>query len=153
MARIGSFLIVLIVLAACEKRRDLPEPVVTEKPAAKQPEKKSSPAPKGVPQSLKDKIDQDWPGIKEAGDKFVVHFGAAQAAQRAGKRDDMQAAIDAAQKEFIAALEGWNGIYYSVDDYDEATAEKCRRYMRTWNRQVDGWTKKAKALKEFSRAK
>ena len=36
---------------------------------------------------------------------------------------------------------------------DEQLAEKCRRWLRKWNKQVDGWTTKAKGLKEFSRVK
>lgn len=146
-------LVASFALGGCGKKKS-PPPVPPAGGNASTPEKTPAPsAPKGVPASLKSRIESVWPKIESAGEEFVEKFKEAQAAQRSGERDKMQQAIEVARGKYEDALEMWNEIYYSVDDYEEDVAEACRRYMRTWNRKVDGWTKKAKALKEFSLAK
>jgi len=150
MLRIAS-LCVLLLFAACDKGPGKPPPLPQPQPQVPQaPTVKAAP---GVPQSLADKVAREWPGIQKDGDAFVVKFNEASAARAAGDRDKMDIAIEAARKHFNDALEGWNGIYYTVDDMSEDQGETCRKFLRKWNKQVDSWTKKAKGLKEFSRVK
>jgi hypothetical protein len=111
------------------------------------------PASKDVPQALVDLVARKWPDIEKAGKEFEAKFSEADVAKAAGDREKMSAAIDAARDAFETAMEGWNEIYYSVDDYPEAQAEACRQYLRTWNSKVDAWMKKAKGLKEVSTIK
>lgn len=146
----------LILFAACDKKsRAIPKPSVQPPaPAAAVEPKPPISAPKEIPQSLKERVTRDWPSIEKEGEAFLESFNAARTAKSAGDRDKMDVAVEAARAHFNAALEKWNGIYYSVDDLnDERLAEKCRRWLRKWNRKVDSWTVKAKGLKEFSRVK
>ncbi|MHC4931323.1 MAG: hypothetical protein ACYTGV_03940 [Planctomycetota bacterium] len=152
MARSVPVLILLAFVAACDKGKSLPPP-----PAAPQPKvEESTPSiktPIGVPKDLGARVAEAWPAIEEQGKLFVKRFNEASAARSSGDLAKMDEAVQAAQQAYIKATESWNEIYYSVDDLPEDQAERCRRFLRKWNKQVDGWTKQAKALKEFSRAK
>jgi hypothetical protein len=152
MVRSVPVLLLLGLVAACDKGKSLPPP-----PAASQPkEEESTPSiktPIGVPKELGARVAEVWPGIEAQGKIFVARFNEALSARSSGDLAKMDEAVQAAQQAYINATEGWNEIYYSVDDLPEDQAERCRRFLRKWNKQVDGWTKQAKALKEFSRAK
>jgi 16S rRNA (cytosine967-C5)-methyltransferase len=151
MVRSLPVLLLFALVAACDKGKTLPPP-----PAPQPKVEESAPSiktPIGVPKELGAKVAEAWPQIEEQGKIFVVKFNEASAARASGDLAKMDEAVQAAQQAYIKATEGWNEIYYSVDDLPEEEAERCRRFLRRWNKQVDGWTKQAKALKEFSRAK
>lgn len=145
--RFALVCLVLSALPACG-RKPKKAPAVPAAPV-QQPTRPTVAAPPSVPQSLVDRVQRDWPTIEKEGQLFLAKFAQVQAAQ--GDRARMDPLIDEAKQHYENALESWNEIYYSVDDMPEAQAEACRRYLGTWNKQVDSWTSKAKALKEFSR--
>ena len=150
MVRSVPVLLLLALVAACDKGTSIPPPPVSE------PVQESAPSiktPIGVPKELGARVAEAWPGIEEQGKIFVARFHEASAARSSGDLAKMDVAVQAAKQAYMQATEGWNEIYYSVDDLPEEQAERCRRFLRKWNKQVDGWTKQAKALKEFSRAK
>jgi hypothetical protein len=155
MARLGwiGTVMVLAVLVGCEKKK-LPQepPPIKNNPAPRQDTPKIQ-APPTVPDSLAKKIEAEWPAIKAEGDKFMEKFHELEGLRAGGDRAKMQPVVEAARGHYEKALEMWNTIYYSVDDFDDAKAEACRRFMRQWNREVDKWTTNAKALKEFSQVK
>jgi hypothetical protein len=154
MNRLGALALLLclpLVATGCDSKKP-PPPA----PRQTQPAPRSTPTPKvvapaGVPDILVARVQTEWPNIEAAGKLFLEKFAAAKAAQASGDRARMDPLIEAAKKHYERALEKWNEIYYSVDDYPEPQAEKCRAFLSPKNRVVDGWTKKAKALKEFSR--
>ena len=139
-----------LVAAGCDSKKKQPPVPQPTQPAPRAPTPKVV-APAGVPQSLVSRVEAEWPAIEAEGKLFLQKFSEAKAAQASGNRDRMDPLIEAAKKHYERALERWNEIYYSVDDYPEDQAEKCRKFMSPKNRVVDGWTSKAKALKEFSR--
>jgi hypothetical protein len=71
----------------------------------------------------------------------------------------MDVAIEEANRHFVAASDAWAEIAYWPENelgdgkIDEATAEVCRKFLERYNKTVTEWTKKNKALKEFSRSK
>lgn len=155
MARIIALCTLLAFAVSCDKSPTrIPEPHTNKSQVPSQPSTPKISAPKEVPESLKSQVERDWPEIEKEGEAFLEQFAAATRARAENDRAKMDVAVDAAKKHYEAALEKWNAIYYSVDDIDdEDLAEKCRRWLRKWNKQVDGWTRKAKGLKEFSRVK
>jgi hypothetical protein len=155
--RILAAAIALIVFAvACERKVEIvPQPdTPPAKPAEPAKKKSTISAPKSIPADLKARVETEWPKIEAEGKLFMDAFDAARKANKEGNRDELAKQVEIAKKHFNNALEKWNEIYYSVDDIaDEQLAEKCRRWLRKWNKQVDAWTSKAKGLKEFSRVK
>ena len=152
MVRAVPVLFLLALVAACDKERTIPPP----SPAAEPKEEVGAPrikTPIGVPKELGAKVAEAWPEIEKQGNLFVRKFNEASSARSSGNLEKMDEAVQAANGHYNNALMGWNEIYYSVDDYPDDQAERCRRFLRKWNIKVDGWTKKAKALKELSRAK
>jgi len=146
-------------VVACEKNSPAPAatpakaaPSVTTPP--EQPEAPTIKAPASIPQSLVDKLQKEWPTIQKEGDAFVAKFKEARKLHESGgARAALSKVITEANKHYIKAVEAWSAIYYSVDDYDEALADKCRVFLRSRNRAVDKWGKYNKMLKEFSTVK
>jgi len=148
----------LLAPVACGRKKTPPPAVPATNPAAT-PTTSTVPAPKGVPEELKSLVDREWPEILREGEAFLEKFKEAQEAQQAGDRMALDGLIEEANQHFQAANDGWAEIYYWVQnaeddgDLDAESAELCRRFLATYNKQVDGWGKKNKVLKEFSRVK
>ena len=158
MARITLFVLVFAVaLCGCDKKKKAPEPPPTT--TAQKPEPKKTPAPAGIPQSLKDKLDTEWPEIKAKGEEFVAKFEEAQKAQNSGDRTAMNTAINEASELYGEAAEQWAEFENWINDQEDDgkmtadEAERCRRFLSTYERTVKDWRKKAKALKEFMTVK
>lgn len=142
--------------AGCNKKKTPPaEPGATQGAGAQTPREtppmKTS-APAGVPDSMKQRVEQQWPKIEKEGEAFLAAYRKAESF-KGGDRSKLNDAIDEANGHFQEAMNMWTEIYYACDDLPDAQGEACRRWLSTWNRKVDGWTKRAKALKEFSQAK
>ncbi len=145
-------LILAFALAiACEKKSNkVPEPTT---PTSKTKPKKSTPAPKGVPQKLKDMVESKWPGIEEAGNAFIVEFDKATKAKAAGDRDLMDTSVEAASKAYKKAMDMWVEIaYWPTNELeDEKQIDRCERFLSKWEKRTKGWQKKAKGLAQFQR--
>jgi len=159
MARFATFgLLVLFAVAACGKKKG-PPPAVTPQAQAPVQQTPKVEAPGGVPAALTALLEAEWPGIKKNGDAFLEKFDEASKARASGDREAMIAAVEEARKLYQDAAEGWAKIIYWPDDQvddgkmDETTAEACRKYLRSYERTVEGWNKKAKGLKEISTVK
>ena len=140
-------------LFACgDSRKSLPVPP-TPQPAP-EPEKPapSISAPAQVPEVLRERVAKEWPIIEDLGQQFMAKFADLEKARAAEDRPAMTAAAKAAGEIFNRLGDMWAAIYYSVDDYDDATGEVCRKWLRTYNSKVEYWEKRAKATKEFSGA-
>ena len=156
-----ALLLAALVLAvpACGRRKKPPPPPVETTPVVEPPKPNPIPAPKEVPAELKRLVEKEWDAIVKEGSAFERSFQAAQVAKDSGDRAAMDVAIDDANRHFQAASEAWAAIAYWPDDavqdgkIDEATAEVCRKWLEPKNKDVEGWTKKNKGLKEFSRNK
>ena len=155
MRILAAAIALFVFTVACERKvENVPPPPAPDKPAEPAKKKPTISAPKSIPADLKARVETEWPKIEAEGKLFMDAFDRARKANAAGDRDALAKEVDVANKHYNAAVEMWNGIYYSVDDIsDEQLAEKCRRWLRKWNKQVDAWTSKAKGLKEFSRVK
>jgi len=162
MARFATLgLLVLFAVAACGKKKGPPPAAVTPQPAQApaQPQPPKAQPPGGVPAALTALLEAEWPGIKKNGEAFEAKFEEASKARASGDREAMNAAVEEARKLYQDAAEGWAKIIYWPDDQvdegkmDETAAEACRKYLRTYERTVEGWNKKAKGLKEISTVK
>jgi hypothetical protein len=156
MRLIPIFLAALLVAPACGRKKPPPAPPpVSQTPVG--PPKVN--APPGVPQALKDLVQKDWDRIVKEGEAFLAKFKEAETAKANDDRSAMDVAIEDANRHYQNATEMWAEIAYwpdtAQDDgkIDEATAEECRKWLATYNKRVDEWTKKNKGLKEFSRTK
>jgi len=140
-------------LFACgDSRKSLPVPPAPQ--SAPEPEKSapSISAPAQVPDVLRERVAKEWPIIEDLGKQFMAKFADLEKARTAEDRPAMTAAAKSAGEIYTRLGDMWASIYYSVDDYDEATGEVCRKWLRTYNKQVEYWEKRAKATKEFSGA-
>jgi len=158
MRPVALLLALLLVAPACGRKKKPPLPTtqpVVEAPAGPAKVK----APPGVPQALKDLVQSEWSGIEKEGDLFVASFKEAQAAKEKDDRSAMDVAIAEANKHYKAACDAWAVIAYWPDNelgdgkIDEATAEVCRKWLDSYNKKVEDWTKKNKGLVQFSRNK
>ena len=137
---------------ACDKKSNppaTPEKTIPEPP----PAKKSTPAPKGVPQVLKDMVDSKWPAIEEAGDAFIVAFDKATKAKEAGDRDLMDTSVEAASTAYKKAMDMWIEIaYWPTNELeDQKQIDRCERFLSKWEKRTKVWQKKAKGLAQFQR--
>jgi hypothetical protein len=152
-------LLVLLVLVAfiavgCGKKTG----TTTKTPTSNTVEPKKSsmaPAPAGVPQQIKDMVEREWPNVEAAGAKFEEAFARCKASMAAGNRP-LQSDITEASKA-MNTLDGWaeiwNTLYDMEGDLDKASMKKAENYLGKYDRKVKAWTKKSKALKEFSTVK
>ncbi len=157
MRTFSALALVALLLTACEKNSTpVPSNTPVENNNASKPAIK---APAGVPDSVKNRFNQLWPGIEKSGGVFLAKFNEAKSAQAAGNRVKLAAAIAAAQVAYSQFNEKWGEFYGSVQDMeddgklDEASAEKTYRFLKPYNQKVTGWTKMAKPLKEMSTVK
>lgn len=139
---------------ACDKKTNKPS-ATPKKTIPDPPVKRSAPAPKGVPQVLKDMIDANWSKIEAEGDLFLEEFARASKAKAINDRAAMDKSIDAANEHFKKAIDMWNEIaYWPTNNLDDdMQRERSERYLAKWDRKTKVWMKKNKALKEFSRIK
>ena len=152
-------LLVLLVLVAfiavgCGKKTG----TTTKTPASNTTEPKKSsmaPAPAGVPQQIKDMVEREWPKVEVAGAKFEEAFARCKASMAKGDRP-LQSDITEASRA-MNTLDGWaeiwNTLYDMEGDLDKASMKKSEDYLGKYDRKVKAWTKKSKALKEFSTVK
>jgi hypothetical protein len=155
-----AFLLVALLLAvpACGRRKKPPPPAENTH-VVEPPKPNPIPAPKEVPAELKNLVQKEWDKIARDGAAFEKSFQAAQIAKDNSDRGAMDIAIEDANRHFQAASEAWAEIAYWPDNakddgkIDEATCEVCKKWLEEKNRTVEGWTKKNKGLKEFSRNK
>ena len=152
-------LLVLLVLVAfiavgCGKKTG----TTTKTPTTETTEPKNSgmaPAPAGVPQKIKDMVEREWPKVEAAGANFEVAFARCKASMAKGDRPS-QADITEASKA-MNTLDGWaeiwNTLYDMENEIGKASMTKTENYLGKYDRKVKGWTKKSKALKEFSTVK
>jgi len=150
-------LALLLVAPACGRKK---QPPAAPSPVSQTPVGPPKiQAPAGVPQELKDLVQREWDRIAKEGDLFLVKFKEAEAARANEDRTAMDAAIEEANEHYKTAQDMWAEITYWPDNelgdgkIDEATAEECRKWLGIYNKRVDEWTKKNKALKEYSRNK
>ena len=147
--------IVLVVMSGQKDKKQQPAPAANTStkttPAKTQTEKKPEP-PAEVPAEFIRKVESAWPAIEKMGKEFEKNFAKARIAHKENNREVLQTEINAAQKAYEAAQDAWAPIYYSADDYGENVAEACRSWVKSYEKKVSGWTKQAKALKEFSTA-
>ncbi len=148
-------LALLLVAPACGRKKQpppapAPAPVAAPKPSPVQ-------APKEVPAELKNLVQKEWDKIAAAGAAFEKKFQEANIARDNNDREAMDVAIEDANRHYQAATDAWAEIAYWPDNavgdgkIDEVTAEVCRKWLERYNKDVDGWTKKNKALAQFSR--
>ena len=160
MRSIALLLVALLLVApACGRRKKPPPPAETTPPPAEAPKPNPIPAPKEVPAELKRLVEKDWDSIAREGAAFEKAFQSAQIAKDNNDRGAMDVAIEEANQHYQTASDAWAEIAYwpenAVADgkIDEATADVCRKWLEGKNTTVNGWTKKNKGLKEFSRNK
>jgi hypothetical protein len=158
---LAAFAASLLVSLGCGKKEMPPEVPAMESnnsSTASTPSQ-SKPAPAGVPQALKDRIDREWPQIEETGKQFLAKFAEVQAAQAAGDREKMQAGIHDANKLYMSAMDRWAEINNWVTDQQDggkitdADAEACLRYLAPYEKRTKEWQSKNKPLKELSTVK
>jgi hypothetical protein len=155
---LALLLALLAVAPGCGKRKMPPPPPPAPK-APVAPPAPPKPAAPGVPQELKTLFEREWPAIQKQGDAFVLKFQEAQAARAADNRTAMEAPVKEASQLFNELNDRWAEIYYWAEnkaadgEITEASAEACRKFLEPANKQVEGWVKKNKILKEFSTAK
>jgi hypothetical protein len=158
MRPIVLLLAMLLVAPACGRKAPPPPAEIPSQPQTPVGPPKIS-APPGVPQELKDLVQKDWDKIVKEGNAFLAKFKEAQTAKENNDRAAMDGAIDDANKHYQAAADMWAEIAYWPDNarddgtIDDATAEACKKWLGTYERTVEEWTKKNKGLKEFSRSK
>jgi hypothetical protein len=143
----------MLAMVACgDSRKSLPAPPPPQQQP--QPEKPapSISAPASVPDVLKQRVASEWPVIQDLGEQFMVKFKELEAARAKDDRTAMTTAAQQAGEIYERLGDMWAALYYSVDDYDEKTADLCREWLRTYDRKVKVWEKRAKAAKEFSGA-
>lgn len=156
MRPVALILALLLVAPACGRKKAPPPaaPPVSQAPVG--PPKIN--APKEVPLELKTLVERKWDGIARDGNAFLEKFKEATNAKESNDRAAMDIAIEDANRHYQVASEAWAEIAYWPDNeladgkIDEATAEVCRRWLDTYNKRVDEWTKKNKGLAQFSRA-
>jgi len=149
-------ILALVFCVACDKKsKQAPQPTTTGSPPEAVPAKKSTPAPKGVPQQLKDMVDSTWPKIQVEADAFLQEFTLASKAKAVNDRASMDKSVNAASLHYNKAADMWAEIAYwpSNELKDDKQIDACERFLRKWEHKVQGWAKKAKGLKEFSRVK
>jgi len=150
---VGGLLLVIILMIV-NSGGDKKKPVVdaTAKPETKSAEtkKKEPEVPSEVPAHFKTKVEQAWPEIEKKGLEFEKYFKGAQEAKRADDRVKFVEETNKAAKAFQELQDGWATVYYSADDLPQDVQDVCRRWMGTYDKKVNKWLKKAKALKELS---
>lgn len=158
MRPVALLLALLLVAPACGRKKQPPPTGTPSTPTVDAPKPNLPPAPKEVPLALQNLVQKEWDAIIREGSAFEKNFQAAQIARDNNDRTAMDEAIAKANDHYQAAFDAWARITYWPDDeldagrIDEATAEACRKWLGEKSQRVDGWTKKAKGLKEFSRA-
>lgn len=157
MRPVALLLALLLVAPACGRKK-APPPVDQPAPAAQPPVGPPKiNAPKEVPSELKTLVERKWDGIAREGNAFLDKFKEATTARESNDRAAMDVAIEAANRHYQTASEAWAEIAYWPDNeladgkIDEATAEACRKWLDTYNKRVDEWTKKNKGLAQYSR--
>jgi hypothetical protein len=154
-----ALLLALVLVAPACGRKKAPPPI--EQPAVQKPAVEPRPlkAPPGVPDELRRLVEREWPGILKEGDAFLAKFKEFQNAQGSGDRAAMSALVEEARPLCQSAMDKWADIAYWVENkvadgaIDEATADKCRDFLRDYEKRVKEWESKNKVLKEFSTAK
>jgi hypothetical protein len=148
--------LVALLVVGCDKKTG----TTTNAPATngnKPAKSNMTPAPAGVPQKIKDMVDREWPKVEAAGAKFEEAFGRCKASMDAGNRPS-QADITEASKA-MNTLDGWAEIWNVVGDMEDSgeldakSATMTKNFLGKYDSKVKGWTKKSKALKEFSTVK
>ena len=143
----------MLALVACgDSRKSLPVPPAPQQQPEPEKTAPSISAPPSVPDVLKQRVQSEWPVIEDLGKQFMAKFKELEAARAKDDRAAMTKAAEEAGALYRQLAHMWAALYYSVDDYDEATAEVCRNWLRTYDRKVKVWEKRAKATKEFSGA-
>jgi len=149
MTRLASLFLVLS-LAACDKGgTGVPASPTGDGGSAKEPAgMKAPPAPATIPQKYVEMLEQNWPRIEELGATFEEQF---KKAQESRGRDS--AAVNAANETFQELADMWAEITYAAQDDGEKIDALWSNYLRSYEKQVQAWQKKNKALKEFSTVK
>jgi hypothetical protein len=157
MRLLALSLVLLLVAPACGRKKapppDLP-PVVQAPPG---PPKIT--APPGVPAELARFLDREWPLIAKDGEAFNDKFKEFEVARGNGDRNLMSSLAEEAGRLYESASGRWAGIIYWPDDQrdagaiDDATHEVCLKFLAEYEKKVNAWTKKSKAIKEFTTAK
>lgn len=157
MRLIPLFLALLLVAPSCGRKNQPPPapPPVSNAPVGPP---KVQPPP-GVPAALGQLLDREWPLIARDGEAFLAKFKDFENARAAGDRALMSGLADDAGDLYEAALARWAEVTYWPDNQldagkiDEATHEACQEFLRKYEKDVNGWTKKSKVIKEFTTVK
>ena len=156
MNRLLPILVVAsFLLVACDKKTGTTVKSPSYNKTSKPAKTKMAPAPAGVPQEIKDMVEREWPKVEAAGAKFEEAFARCKASMAKGDRPS-QADITTASKA-MNTLDGWaeiwNKLYDMENEIGKASMTKTENYLGKYDRKVKAWTKKSKALKEFSTVK
>ena len=157
MRPVVLLLALLLVAPACGRKKPPPPTGTSSTTTVDVPKPPPIPAPKEVPAELKNLVQKEWDAIARDGAAFEKRFQEATIARDNNDRAAMDVAIEAANQHYQTATEAWAEIAYWPDNavgdgkIDEATAEICRKWLEEKNRAVEGWTKKNKALAQYSR--
>ncbi len=158
MRPVALLLAVLLVAPACGRKKPPPVPDLPP-PTVQPPGPPKISAPPGVPAELARLLDREWPLIAKDGEAFNDKFKEFEAARGSGDRTLMSQLAEDAGKLYEAASGRWAGIVYWPDDkrddgtIDDATHEVCQKFLSEYEKKVNVWTKKSKAIKEFTTAK
>ncbi|MHC4956641.1 MAG: hypothetical protein ACYTGZ_22610 [Planctomycetota bacterium] len=151
--------IVAVVATGCDKNAGTPKRDQNPAPGTgTQPDKSAmEEAPQGIPPEIEAAVKRVWPTIEAAGAEVEAAFASAKTARAAGNPPsgaDVQKSIDAMEN-FDKWAEIWNVYNDMVDDkkIGKSAQRKTERYLGTYERQVKGWVKKAKGIKELSTVK
>ncbi len=157
MRPVALLLALLLVAPACGRKKT---PLPVERPAPPAPV--GPPrinAPPGVPAELKNLLEKEWPAIVKDGEAFLDTFKQFETARGNGDRALMSSLAEDAGKHYGAASDRWAEISYWADNkldagaIDDATHEVCQDFLGTYEKRVSEWTKKSKAIKEFTTVK
>jgi hypothetical protein len=124
----------MLAMVACgDSRKSLPVPPAPQTQPEPEKPAPSISAPPSVPDVLKQRVQSEWPVIEDLGKQFMAKFKELETARTKEDRAAMTKAADEAGKIYEKLSDMWAALYYSVDDYDEATGEICRKWLRTYN--------------------
>ena len=157
MRPVALLLALLLVAPACGRKK---APPPAQSPVSQAPvgPPKITPPP-GVPAELARLLDREWPLIVKDGEAFLETFKQFETARGSGDRAQMSSLAEDAGKLYEAASGRWAEISYWADNkrddgaIDDATHEECQKFLGSYERRVTEWTKKSKAIKEFTTAK
>jgi hypothetical protein len=157
MRPITLLLALLLVAPACGRKKAPPPtpPPVAQTPVG--PPKVQPPA--GVPAELGRLVDKEWPLIAKDGEAFLDKFKEFEVAKGSGDRAQMSILADEAGQLYKSASDRWAEVTYWADNkrddgaMDDPTYEACQKFLSEYEKKVSVWTKKSKAIKEFTTAK